>query len=646
MKNFKKYLVFVLAVSLSFQQGMYGAASSSGASSSRQAPSSAAASSSEAWPASSSQQTEPIVEFHDSGLPTRVADYLAETRFFQWLGNYITRLAQEAFDARKENTKKGLQQNWKDKKIKKAFSSIDPKLDTQDPKELAKYAHDCFEQNKNSLGRTALFWAATSMGAAAASPMEPIKYLSLTMIIFATAHIFYSFFKYYKEKTTTTNNIKAQLITLEDSELSQLITKVIENKKSHRNLKDLKDAIIKSIVSAFPADKIPDFGEPGKFITFEGRSNLEEPLAPWQNFLLCAMQLFAQVVPNTTSYPSQEEYGMELHEQLVELAKDDRLERFDVCHERPNDLRQCCTIHDNTRIECCLIDTRSGLEICKTIYLVGHPSKIHRFEYEKPTPALPPFDPADLEHSSLVIDYPLFNHFAEKLTTNTSITPGLIITTSYGLNGVEGSSAAYFPQFKMVMFTQEMFLNNLESTLIPNVLAHELGHHQQHGNNPVLMRATNIVSLSFSKRIDLVLRNKDYFLSQGITTTVSSIIFPYHISEKSVRAFNIEFNADIHSYLLTENAALIDFFLLKAHPLQFLVLYAKSLKLGIIDNTDHCSLPHSLTEHPDELTCRIPLLAELHEKYPVLVKELEEQMERARAAQAASASPASSSSSN
>ncbi|MBY0353958.1 hypothetical protein K2W90_06355 [Candidatus Babeliales bacterium] len=488
MKLFKQSIAFSLFLCLAAgHANVYAAASSSCSSSS--------SSSSSYSGVASSVPVEPAIEYHDSGLPTRLADYLAETPFFKWLGNKITTYALEAHEARQSNTIKNRQALVKKKYAKHYFETGKP----VDIESFKKELSECEKALPEYHPTSSEYYPTSS------ATLAPKTFGQWALVIMCITAPF-----------LPQNNCP------------------FDDQK----------------------DEIPELSEAGK--------------------------------------------------EIAGLARYGRKHRFDVCHQRPGDLQQCCTIHDNTRIECCLIDKISELEICESINLRGYPSKTRSFKTDAlldESPITKNYHTYDYEvplngYSVLyeVISYPFLQQLHQMITTKTPLTvadPLVGFVFEY-----QATPNRSFIRMDITFFTHRGSL-----LCVPFAIAHELGHHQQYSNNPDL--------LGFIK-----------------TNTI-----PPH-DYKTLRAFNIEFNADIHAYLLLES--------IENNPLLLLldknmrkdpISYFFNAHVPIVHNQDSCSLHGSLTEHPDILTCRLPLLAELHEKYPVLLKELEEKMERARAEQ-------------
>ncbi|MBY0353957.1 hypothetical protein K2W90_06350 [Candidatus Babeliales bacterium] len=458
------------------------------------------------YAAASSVLVEPAIKYHDSGLPTRLADYLAETPFFKWLGNKITTYALEAHEARKENAKK-----YRRALVRKQYAK--QYIKTGKPGDIESFRKELGECEK------------------ALPEYHPTSS------------------EYYPTSSAT------------------LAPKT--------------------------------FGQ-------------------WALVIMCITAPF--LPQNNCPFDDQKDEIPELSEagkEIAGLARYGRKHRFDVCHERPGDLRQCCTIHDNTRIECCLISSKDAIEICQDLRLRGYPKKIHVLDIEGLedfSPITPPYDKDEKEangyHGEFYFtEYRLFQDMLSALTTTETAELSLI------RSGCD--EAAYYPG-KVVELSRDYFEKKAGFLMLPLTMAHELGHHQQRTNNQPLA---------------------EYFLKMRTTST--------KFTSHDLRAFNNEFNADLHSYLLVEpnkiSRNLLLFYDARFYP-EFLDKKGY-LMIGLAQCPD---VSESFLLHPDSITCRMALFAELHEKYPFLVQELKEKMAAALSKQEASASSgaASSSSSN
>ncbi|MBY0353955.1 hypothetical protein K2W90_06340 [Candidatus Babeliales bacterium] len=317
----------------------------------------------------------------------------------------------------------------------------------------------------------------------------------------------------------------------------------------------------------------------------------------------------------------------EAGKELAALAQSGRIHRFDVCHEQSCDLKQCCTVHHNALITCCLIDEKSDIEVCSNITLRGYPSDIHIFDMKGVTNTTPTELPAYEEYQKdyyRISNNELFNNLTKTLTTEAPVTLELLLKTGWNYIGSHYSQN----NGNAVKIDHRAFRTKGQQLMLPSLMAHELGHHHQATNNP-----------SFKKRLYELPSAIDVLFGKGSPSNVQTI-----------RLFNDEFNADIYSYLMTEeieNHALLGMAHENAIPWNFFFSTTGVLNFDTCDMT-RFFFDVQFTDHPDLSTCRLPLLVELHEKYPVLVKELKEKMAAAFTEQKASASSgaASSSSSN
>ncbi|MBY0353956.1 hypothetical protein K2W90_06345 [Candidatus Babeliales bacterium] len=446
------------------------------------------------YAAASSVPVEPAIEYHDSGLPTRLADYLAETSFFKWLGNKITTYALEAHEAQQSNTIKHRQAL-----VKK------------------KYAKHYFETGK------------------------PVDVESL------------------------------------EKELGECKTTLPEYHPTSSEYYPTSSATL--------APKT--FGQ-------------------WALVIMC---ITAPFLPQITITEQLQAAGpLTLEETLTSLAKH-RIEKFDVCLERLSG-QQCCTVHDNTHIECCFIMQAGNQEICESIHLRGYPTKTHTMEELYGQSGL-----FDIIHSRSAYDavrngtHPIHRSLKKiitKYTTKSPISPTLYLArppAEYEAYYYNTSASLYATDPNTVHVSWYYYL--CSPTELSHLLAHEVGHHQQFGNN------------------------YDLFYRIPKALSEANVI----ISSELVRRFNREDNADILGYLVMDGST-PGVGLLAAHFKYEATIYPYS--------DARCKPTTSLTKHPS-LYCRLSVLAELDEHYHPLVKSLEE---KARAAQATSANPANSSSSN
>lgn len=313
---------------------------------------------------------------------------------------------------------------------------------------------------------------------------------------------------------------------------------------------------------------------------------------------------------------------------------------YDLCHPQPDGTMQCCVIHDNRLITCCRFDLqadRIGHIVCSDIvleeqsalqatYEIGPDNKIIINDHNQQNALIlqsdsnalsecilqnelsqiAELDPSMLNPLNWALEKKVYldlDHYPRLQEHLNQVHDILHITNNVSLCIMQGStfSAYYSRDTNVICFSTEVFKQ--PNAIFLGVLGHEMGHAKQSTN-------------SFQQRLFA-------FNREALTIVDDEPCFATQtISSSCIRRFNLEINADIYAVLINKNAlGLAQGILHKYVP----SAYSEQTK---IPHTSNCTFERdNYYDHPDALTCRIPLMLLLGEKYQELSRNLEERME-------------------
>lgn len=347
-------------------------------------------------------------------------------------------------------------------------------------------------------------------------------------------------------------------------------------------------------------------------------------------FLTC-LQLSAQVISMMSPWL----------EELDPCEKDS----YDLCHDQPDGTVQCCTIHDNTFITCCRFDAQTRTIVCGNIfleenqslqeqYVIGPNNRVmltdcqDQYALIRVNDSRLPGWKIQNELGEIATKYEVFldryahldldcypalqeavNHVHTIIQMPTAVSLS-VITNSPTIIDV-----FYRHQSKKVYFSGGALQQPYAVFL--GILAHEMGHAKQDYNflqKLLIMINREILQNSFFL---ILLKNLPLIVAEAFDSFEEKLSF--------MRRWNFEINADIYGVLINKNA-----FGIAQGVLQKYAPYAY-WEQSEISSTPHCVLKGSDPYyHPEALTCRIPLMLLLAEKYQELDQTLEERFELLR----------------
>lgn len=291
---------------------------------------------------------------------------------------------------------------------------------------------------------------------------------------------------------------------------------------------------------------------------------------------------------------------------------------YDVCHDQQDCSVQCCTIHDNIFITCCRFDNGQRIIECGEILMNEHDALTALYEIGPgntiaTTIAQPEstfFTPELklLEHYTLMKEfeqismqslfslepeinleleqYPILQNIVSKTHAMLQLSKNIsLCVMAYPPDQI---SAQFWQYAGKICLSRRIFQEPYPVFL--GIFGHEMGHAKQR-----------------------------YLSLQASFMAIDGDVLRCEQISAFMRRFNREINADIYGVLINKNAlGLTQGILDKYEP----DAYLENKKISTVA---HCAFNnYDLYDHPEALSCRIPLILLLGEKYQTLDEELEQ----------------------